>query len=280
MPPLPSEDQGSCEALQSGLSRLYQEEPAEPIAHQPCEARRNPSVPVAEAWADADVLHPGEHCDCFGCSEGFRARTLDVGNGTTETHGGPTSQQAKAAPRRQCHPRVPVVEHQLELAAGCEHAAGLGESLLCVRCVVENAPGVDEVELAVVEGQRLGVSYLEVSGQFFLKDSFLRYCDRPLSEVHTAGLSARAEPANKIGTHANADLKYTFARRGREVCEREDFGLQAIPEGVLFGPVSLAAGFDLPEGSYELFLSARLLLRHSDSVPELISRASVRCGRN
>lgn len=97
-----------------------------------------------------------------------------------------------------------------------------GEGLLGVGRVVEDAPGVDEVEAAVGEGELLGVGDIHRPVEPLAREPSTREQCGALGQIHADRQSARSSPLEEVRPRADADLEDALAAPARKLREAED----------------------------------------------------------
>ena len=124
-----------------------------------------------------------------------------------------------------------------------------------VRRVVQDPPGVDAIERAVLERQGLGVGDHHLALQAFELETASHELNGMLGEVDPGRDRAGAHEANEVGPEPHADLEQPLSLGAVEVREPRDVGVE-LGSGLL----DLGEEFRGAFGRAGMLGAARLLL--------------------
>src|SRR5204862_7878131 len=125
-----------------------------------------------------------------------------------EREPGSTRAEGVAPPNVQRHPRAPRIGHDPGLRPGPQHSSDLAESLLGVWSVVENSPGINEIEAIVLEWQSLGVADPDVRIETFIGKPFTDRVGGGLRQVHAVQPGTGAGEPHEVSAKAETDLEH------------------------------------------------------------------------
>lgn len=90
------------------------------------------------------------------------------------------SEEPESHPGGERYPRVAMVKHHFQFAAGGEYAYGFGKRAVWTRRVMQDSSRVDDIKRRVVEREGLGVGDANVGGEPGLRQPFVREGDGPV----------------------------------------------------------------------------------------------------
>ena len=93
---------------------------------------------------------------------------------------------------------------------------------------MQDAPGVDAVERAVVEGQRFCVRRPDLGLEAFEREPSAYELDGMLGEVDTRRDRPGAYEADEVGAQSDADLEQPLATSALEIGEAVDVGVEHV----------------------------------------------------
>src|SRR5262249_8988848 len=198
----------------SGLDPLEDHEIAEASRDEAPDPRRKEEPPRdsevvgGHLEGDADAAEAGEKRRQLGRGRELRSGGFEVGGGDFFDRSGrlPAQPSIDESSLERVE-RPPVVDHAADLAPAPAHASDLASRRRHVRRVMDDSPGVDEIEPAVGEGEVLGIGPLEPSRQARRLESPPREAHTVLGQVHAGQPRARASEALRIRPRADSHLQ-------------------------------------------------------------------------
>jgi len=178
-------------------------------------------------------------------------RSKDAG----EAAPGPAREQRMTDPESVRDPGVPRVEHHASIASGSQDANRLGDRLACIGRMVEDAPGVDDIEGTVLEGKVLRVGGLHAPLEPFQRQSSLHELDGVLGEVDAGRDRAGASKPDEVSAEPDTDFEQPLSPCFVEGRELQNVWIELVPRSFDFGEVLRSA-----LGSRGVLGAARLLL--------------------
>jgi hypothetical protein len=99
--------------------------------------------------------------------------------------------------------------------------------------MVDHAPGINDIEGRILEGQVLGIPLFKLRCETEEFQAPLRVRHGPLGQVDSGKDRARRRESLVVGTESDAYLKHALAACAFERCKILDVGLELVPAACL-----------------------------------------------
>jgi hypothetical protein len=97
--------------------------------------------------------------------------------------------------------------------------------------MVNDAPGIDQIEGLIGEGKNFGIDPLQMAGQSIQRQSRACDLDGPFGQIDPVAVQAGSRPLQVISPGTDPDLQHTLTVVTSELRDRVDERLQLIAVG-------------------------------------------------
>src|SRR5262249_10084280 len=187
---------------------------------------------------------------------------LDVEENAAQAAPGPGAKEGVLDPALHGPQRAAIIEHADELAAGSQDALDFRDDPLRMIRVMDDSPGIDDIEEGVGKGQDFGVMALQLGMETFESQSPAGRFDGRVGQIEAVAIGAGTCPLEVVRSRADANLQNPLAAMTSELGHAVNvrFGFVAIvldlprplrgEDGCLSRDFRLGAtGLALPVGS-------------------------------